>query len=374
MHSQHQTSQFSATGANNPTAPAQTGPVGASLAMQQLRESISRVAPSEATVLITGETGTGKELVARTIHEQSSRAGKPFVAVNCGAIPGDLLESELFGHEKGAFTGAVHTRQGRFELAEGGTLFLDEIGDMPLMMQVKLLRVLQERCFERVGSNRSIQANIRVIAATHRDLRESINAGNFREDLFFRLNVFPLHAGPLRDRTDDIPALSEHLSDRLEREGRPGVRLKPCAIRVLQDYDWPGNVRELANLLEHLSVLYPGGDVAAQQLPGHLNRTGYSNLPLERRAPESLFEREAQAQIAEPEVPTIEPAATDQPYLPEEGVNLREFLEHQEVALIRQSLDKSNGVVARAARLLHVRRTTLVEKMRKYQIMREQVA
>lgn len=371
MHSQHQVDRFSKQAKDSSTV-VQTGPVGDSLAMHQLRESISRVAPSEATVLITGETGTGKELVARTIHEQSSRANKPFVAVNCGAIPGDLLESELFGHEKGAFTGAVHARQGRFELAEGGTLFLDEIGDMPLMMQVKLLRVLQERCFERVGSNRSIQANIRVIAATHRDLRESINAGTFREDLFFRLNVFPLHAGPLRDRADDIPALSEHLSNRLEREGRPGVHLGPCAIRVLKEYDWPGNVRELANLLEHLSVLYPGGHVSAQQLPGHLNHTGYSNLPLERRAPETLFDAEPQPEVREPDA--IELPAEDEPHLPEEGVNLRKYLENQEVALIRQSLDKSNGVVARAARLLHVRRTTLVEKMRKYQIMREQVA
>ena len=241
--------------------------VGTSRAVQMVRKMIQQVANSEANVLILGESGTGKEVVARNLHYYSNRRDKAFVPVNCGAIPGDLLESELFGHEKGAFTGAISARQGRFELAEKGTLFLDEIGDMSLNMQVKLLRVLQERTFERVGSNKSIEADVRIIAATHRNLEEAITEGKFREDLFYRLNVFPIEMPPLRDRVEDIPLLVNELIRRIEHEKRGSVRLTQGAILALCQYNWPGNVRELANLVERLAILFPFGVVDVGDLP-----------------------------------------------------------------------------------------------------------
>ncbi|MFO7603997.1 MAG: sigma-54 dependent transcriptional regulator, partial [Gammaproteobacteria bacterium] len=226
--------------------------VGNSRGIRSVRKLIEQVADSEANVLILGDSGTGKEVVARNLHYYSSRRDKPFVPVNCGAIPADLLESELFGHEKGAFTGAISSRQGRFELAEGGTLFLDEIGDMQLNMQVKLLRVIQERIFERVGSNKSNKTNVRIIAATHRDLEEEIAEGRFREDLYYRLNVFPIEMPPLRERVEDLPLLINELVTRLEHEQRGSVRLTPMATAALCQYPWPGNVRELSNLIERL--------------------------------------------------------------------------------------------------------------------------
>ncbi|MGD8955903.1 MAG: sigma-54-dependent Fis family transcriptional regulator, partial [Chromatiaceae bacterium] len=209
---------------------------GNSRATRGINKMIEQVADSDATVLILGESGTGKEVVARKLHYHSKRRGRPFVPVNCGAIPGDLLESELFGHEKGAFTGAITARQGRFELAEGGTLFLDEIGDMSLHMQVKLLRVLQERTFERVGSNKTIHCNVRIIAATHRDLEQAIKENNFREDLYYRLNVFPIEVPPLRERVEDIPVLVNDLIQRIEHEKRGSVRLTPAAVTALTHY------------------------------------------------------------------------------------------------------------------------------------------
>ena len=241
--------------------------VGSSRAIQHVRKLIEQVSDSDANVLILGESGTGKEVVARNLHYHSSRRGKPFVPVNCGAIPGDLLESELFGHEKGAFTGAISTREGRFQMAEGGTLFLDEIGDMSLHMQVKLLRVLQERTFERVGSNKTIHCNVRIIAATHRDLEQAIKEDNFREDLYYRLNVFPIEVPPLRERVEDIPVLVNDLIQRIEHEKRGSVRLTPAAVTALTHYRWAGNVRELANLIERLAILYPYGVVDVADLP-----------------------------------------------------------------------------------------------------------
>ncbi len=232
---------------------------GNSRATRAINKMIEQVADTDATVLILGESGTGKEVVARKLHYHSKRRGKPFVPVDCGAIPGDLLESELFGHEKGAFTGAINSRQGRFELAEGGTLFLDEIGDMSMHMQVKLLRVLQERTFERVGSNKTIRCDVRIIAATHRNLEQAIEDGKFREDLFYRLNVFPIEMPPLRERVEDIPVLVADLISRIEHEKRGSIRLTPAAITALTHYGWPGNVRELANLMERLAILYPYG-------------------------------------------------------------------------------------------------------------------
>ena len=231
--------------------------VGTSRAITKVRELMGQVADKDVNVLITGESGTGKEVIARNLHFHSYRRHKPFVPVNCGAIPAELLESELFGHEKGAFTGAISERQGRFELAKGGTLFLDEIGDMPLHMQVKILRVLQERTFERVGGRKEIKADVRIIAATHRNLEEEIEEGRFREDLFYRLNVFPIEMPPLRERSEDIPLLINELFVRNETEKRGSIRLDPAALLALCQYAWPGNVRELVNLVERLTILYP---------------------------------------------------------------------------------------------------------------------
>ena len=248
-------------------------PSGASKAMRAVHRLIEQVAPFDTNVLILGESGTGKEMVARHIHELSGRAAHPFVPVNCGAIPADLLESELFGHEKGAFTGALSTRLGRFEFAEGGTLFLDEIGDMSLQMQVKLLRVLQERSFERVGSNKTIRCNVRIIAATHRDLDAAIIAGRFREDLYYRLNVFPLQMPPLRERLDDLPVLIEHLVQRQGHSAGRAIQFDQSAMSCLARNRWPGNVRELANLLERLAILFPAPDDYCGRPAGPLSQT-----------------------------------------------------------------------------------------------------
>jgi sigma-54 specific flagellar transcriptional regulator A len=241
--------------------------VGNSAGVAEVRRLLERVAQTDATVLILGESGTGKEVVARNVHYYSRRRAGPFVPINCGAIPSELLESELFGHEKGAFTGAISARQGRFELAQGGTLFLDEIGDMPPHMQVKLLRVLQEKVFERVGGPRPISADVRIVAATHRHLEDLIQTGAFREDLYYRLNVFLVEVPPLRERAEDIPMLVEELIRRAEHEQRGSVRLTPAAMLALRAYPWPGNVRELANLIERLAIMYPYGVVGTEQLP-----------------------------------------------------------------------------------------------------------
>ena len=241
--------------------------VGSSDIIARVRYMISQVAKSEATVLILGESGTGKEVVASHVHEQSLRANGPFVPVNCGAIPPDLLESEIFGHEKGAFTGAITARQGRFELAKGGTLFLDEIGDMPHAMQVKLLRVLQQRTFERVGGNRTIETDVRIIAATNANLEEKIKNGSFREDLYYRLNVFPIEMPTLRARPEDVPEIILDLLERLDHEGHGRFEFTADAIVTLSQYPWPGNIRELSNLIQRLAILHPNCSVSAQDLP-----------------------------------------------------------------------------------------------------------
>lgn len=329
---------------------------GNSRATQAINQMIKQVADTEATVLILGESGTGKEVVARKLHFQSKRHNKPFVPVNCGAIPGDLLESELFGHEKGAFTGAISTRKGRFELAENGTLFLDEIGDMSMQMQVKLLRVLQERTFERVGSNKTLKANVRIIAATHRHLEKSIEDGTFREDLFYRLNVFPIDVQPLRERKDDIPILIADLIQRMENENRGSVNLTPAATTVLQLYSWPGNVRELANLIERLVILFPHGMVDVQDLPERY-RAG--------------VDMESYKMADRPVGVTADVSVIPDLALPEEGMDLKEHLSAVEKSLIQQALDESGGVVAHAAKKLNMRRTTLVEKLKKYDLQRQ---
>ena len=350
--------------------------VGNSRSMKAVQQMINQVSDSEANVLILGESGTGKEVVARNLHHLSSRREKPFVPINCGAIPAELLESELFGHEKGSFTGAITARKGRFEMAEGGTLFLDEIGDMPLPMQVKLLRVLQERSYERVGSNKTLTTNVRVIAATHRNLEAHIEEGRFREDLFYRLNVFPIEMPALRERPEDIPLLINELITRIEQENRGTVRLTSAAIISLCQYPWPGNVRELANVVERLVILYPYGRVDFDDLPEKFQLEGgelpeaVTTMIEETPTREELIPPElkiTQAEVVEkkdlfstPEIDT----------LPEDGLDLKEHLANLEYLLIKQALDDSAGVVAHAANKLKMRRTTLVEKMRKYGIQR----
>ena len=341
--------------------------VGNSRSVRNVREMMGQVADSEATVLILGESGTGKEVVARNLHYNSKRRNKPFVPVNCGAIPADLLESELFGHEKGAFTGAISARQGRFELAEGGTLFLDEIGDMSLHMQVKMLRVLQERTYERVGSNKSMKADVRIIAATHRDLEELIKEGKFREDLFYRLNVFPIEMPPLCERLDDIPLLINELIARMEAEKRGSVRLTPAAVMALCQYRWPGNVRELANLIERLVIMYPYGVVDFSDLPEKFRPKGKAVM-----ADEVAEEKATVAEdFAVNNMLFDDQAAADSPRLPSEGIDLKEHLSNLEFNLIKQALDDAGGVVAHAAKRLKMRRTTLVEKLRKYGLQRQ---
>jgi sigma-54 specific flagellar transcriptional regulator A len=305
--------------------------VGGSTALARVNALIRQVAPFDSTVLVLGESGTGKEMVARAIHESSQRRDKPFIAINCGAIPAELLESELFGHEKGAFTGAISARKGRFELAEGGTLFLDEIGDMSLPMQVKLLRVLQERVFERVGGNRTQRCDVRIIAATHRNLEQAIADGRFREDLYYRLSVFPLEMPPLREHLDDMPELISEFNQRLQRRGLNSVRFSGSAMQSLRQHAWPGNVRELSNLVERLAILYPNSEVRA------------SDLPEKYRGAQAVEETG--------------------------GSMVRAMLEGQSKPMPahhRHALDITDGVVAHAAKLLHMQRTTLVEKLRKY--------
>ncbi len=337
--------------------------VGNSTRVQQVRQLMGQVASKEVTVLITGESGTGKEVVARNLHLNSPRAEEPFVPINCGAIPRELLESELFGHEKGAFTGATSSREGRFELANGGTLFLDEIGDMPLNMQVKLLRVLQERSFERVGGIKTISTDVRIIAATHQNLEAMIEQGDFRQDLYYRINVFPIEMPPLRERTEDIPLLLNELISTMESENRGSVRFNSGAIAALKNYHWPGNVRELANLVERMAILYPHGIVGEKDLPPHLY-IGVTTGGLGGSLVTGSTEENSQPPEPAPEV-------EDSASLPLDGLDLKEYLATLEMDLINKALEDSNGVVARAADRLHIRRTTLVEKMRKYNLPRK---
>jgi len=332
--------------------------VGTSRAIGQVRQMMQQVADTEASVLILGESGTGKEVVARNLHYHSKRRDGPFVPVNCGAIPAELLESELFGHEKGAFTGAITSRAGRFELANGGTLFLDEIGDMPLPMQVKLLRVLQERTFERVGSNKTQNADVRIIAATHKNLEQMIETGSFREDLFYRLNVFPIEMAPLRERVEDIPLLMNELISRMEIEKRGSIRFNSAAIMSLCQHDWPGNVRELANLVERMAIMHPYGVIGVMELPKKFRYVDDEDEQMATSLREELEER-ASLNVGLPGVHS--PAS-----LPAEGLDLKDYLGNLEQGLIQQALDEAGGVVARAAERLRIRRTTLVEKMRKY--------
>jgi sigma-54 specific flagellar transcriptional regulator A len=324
--------------------------IGDSAAMESIRSLTERVAPTSATVLITGESGTGKEVVAQRIHELSGRDG-PFIAVNCGAIPDNLLESELFGHERGAFTGAASARKGRFELAQGGTLFLDEIGDMPAAMQVKLLRVLQERSLERVGGTRSIPIDIRVIAATHRDLQVQIDEGEFREDLFYRLSVFPIEIPPLRERPDDVEPLVNEMMSRVWHSHGTWLRLDEEVLEQLRAYEWPGNVRELSNVIERLAVTSPCGKVTAGDLPLGLRPENYA-----LEAEEPVVVRASLSHTG----------SGSHENFPSDGLDLKSYLADIERQMIQTALDQADGVVQKAAELLGVGRTTLVEKIRRH--------
>ncbi len=366
--------------------------IGTSPAAQAVRAMIGRVADSAATVLITGESGTGKELVARALHEQSSRRGGNFVPINCAAIPKDLIESELFGHRKGAFTGAVADRVGRFELAHGGTLFLDEIGDLPLAMQVKLLRVLQERTIDPIGGSKPLSVDVRVVAATHRDLEAEIAAGRFREDLYYRLNVLPLHTAPLRERPADLPELIAAFARKFAPRGQGPIRFSAGFMDALQAYRWPGNVRELSNLVDRFSTLFAGEQLDLARVPAYLLPKGLAALQAERcenpatsleRAPtEPAPEPEAASGLAEPandgpsDVESIIMLAQGvaAPVLPPEGISLKERLADIERELILQALHRTDGNVSQTARLLCLQRTTLIEKIQKYSLRQQMVA
>ncbi len=314
------------------------GMIGRSPAMKEVFTRIQKVALTESTVLITGPSGTGKELVARAIHKSSERREENLVSVNCGAIPGELLESELFGHMKGSFTGAISDRKGRFEIANEGTIFLDEIGDMPLMLQVKLLRVLQNRTIEPVGSNKTVSIDTRVITATHRDLDSMVKDGIFREDLFYRLNVIPIKIPPLCERREDIPLLISYFTDKfVSADGSNEITFSEKAIELLLNYDWPGNVRELENIIERLVILRGGNEILPEDLPAKIFR----HNPLESDQYKHIFE------------------------LPNEGIDLKRILSDIEESLIAQALNLTGGNKNQASKLLCLNRTTLIEKIKK---------
>ena len=349
---------------------------GESAVMRSLRAILRRVAASDSTVLVLGESGTGKELVARSIHRLSERSRNAFVPVNCGAIPHDLLESELFGHTKGAFTGALVDRRGRFEMANSGSLFLDEIGDMRLEMQVKLLRVLQERMIDRVGDERPFKVDVRIIAATHRDLDKSVADGEFRADLYYRLNVIPIYVPPLREREGDILLLFDHFAQQSAGRGDSPIRAAPCLSSWLMQYDWPGNCRELLNFVERMTVLWPGKELTLAAIP-------IAMLPRRRGAPAPTAEEQRavldlwdsgsttdgasidgtldwSADVPTPRTPISSGGRMD-------AIDLKQVLADYEAAWVREAMRVTAGNITHAAELLRLPRTTFIERLRKYE-------
>ena len=414
-------------------ASAKTQIIGQSRATQFLRELIQTLAASSSTALVTGESGTGKELVAQALHAQGPRASGPFVPINCGAIPRELIESELFGHRKGTFTGAVADRLGRFELAHGGTLFLDEIGDLPMDMQVKLLRVLQERCILPVGAAREVPVDVRVVAATHKNLEAEVAAGRFREDLYYRINVLPISTTALRDRPDDIASLLQFYAEKHTLPGSRALKFAPDMLQLLQDYAWPGNVRELSNLVDRFSTLFPSQTLQVHTVPACMMPSGLAALQALRLsqmptpAPQQTFLSSATAPlevtaVAESNWSASVPTVTDSPWgesdplshlfansddashaasasrpafvpmplsasndemssveevillaqgiqtLPPDGISLKQHLIDIERNLIEQALSRTQGNVSQTAKLLQLQRTTLIEKINKYEL------
>ena len=337
--------------------------IGNSQEIRDVFGVVEKAATSESTVMIFGESGTGKELIARALHQNSKRESKPFIAVNCGAIPHELLESELFGYEKGAFTGASHTRIGRLELANEGTVFLDEIGDMPAALQVKLLRVLAEQEIDRLGGSKPVKVNVRFITATHRNLEDEIKEGKFREDLYYRLNIIPIVIPPLRDRKSDIPLLVQHFLKRCnENQDRQVKVISDETIQMLANYSWPGNIRELGNFIERMVVLSVGDSITPRDLPEKvLGEVPRENLPPMEK-PGSEFSSTEMLQNGLKQSFFIG--------LPEGGINLKNAVEDFERGLITEALEKTNWVKNKAAGLLELNRTTLVEKIKKMGLKR----
>lgn len=371
-----------------------SGIIGESTTLADVFRVLGKVAPTDSTVLVTGESGTGKELLVRALHANSGRSDKPFVPINCGAIPKELLESELFGHEKGAFTHAIRSRPGRFELADGGTIFLDEIGEMDISLQVKILRVLQEKEIERVGGTGCKKVNVRIVAATNRNLEDEVSAGRFREDLYYRLNVIPLHLPPLRERGGDVLLLARHFLEHFcHKKNRAPLGLAPYTCRILAAYPWPGNVRELENFMERLSILVDGNTVLPSDLPAKiLDKVGNpASLPDpdEQILAKSGDGQESQAFVGVGQPVSAVPAGAEESVSPgtksasgvavengeffwpnlglleKMGLNLKDFLDAVEERLIDEALAKASGVKNQAAEYLGIKRTTLIEKLKK---------
>ena len=362
--------------------------LGRSAQIDQLRSLVAKCAQSDAPVLLRGPSGTGKELVSRALHDSSARSLRPFVAINCGAIPEHLLESELFGHCKGSFTGATCDRKGRFELAHRGTLFLDEIGDMPSQLQVKFLRVLEEKLVQPVGSGTEVQIDVRIVAATHRNLEDMVSEGDFREDLLYRLNVLPISIPALNKRSEDIPELLAHFAGLYAADGKK-VSFSRSSLLLLQAYSWPGNVRELGNLVQRFSVLYPGKTIDISRIPREFLSTELSELA--RCYGDSA---ESSAHVADEQSPEenafpgndssedyqVSPSVNASDFeqilelsnaitiLPDEGVPTRDLLNNLEANLIRTALEQTEGNVSKASELLQLGRTSLIQKINKYQL------
>ena len=359
--------------------------IGSSERTKELRQLIDAMAPTDGSVLITGESGCGKELYARAIHDNSDRSGGPFIPINCGAIPAELLESQLFGHKKGSFTGAISDFKGKFQDAEGGTLFLDEIGDMPFDMQVKLLRVLQEKTISPIGSNQLIDIDVRIVAATHRDVEKDIENSRFRQDLFFRLNVLPLMIPPLRERPDEIKELVEHFAELFCQTDKKPITLSASFLELMESYDWPGNIRELSNTIHRFSILYGGKNlnpslVDPTMLPAGMLEvmSGQAQvLPNEETDPNESSEL---VELSGKELDSMESSEVDTEFesivllaqgfgdFTEEKPSLKTMLGDIEQDLIMKALTEAGGNVSRCAKLLKMQRTTLIERIKKYDL------
>ena len=346
--------------------------VGQSAAMRDVRRLIEIAAPAKTTVLVLGDTGTGKELVSRSVHAQSGRKGE-LVSVNCSAIPADLLESELFGYEKGAFTGAEKTRHGRFEMASGGTLFLDEIGDMPLPLQAKLLRAIESKHIQRVGGGKDIPIDLRLVCATHQNIEADIDAGKFRADLFYRINVFPIKLPTLAERSVDIPQIISTLCNAIKAQGELlGMpEFDDSALQEFSRYPWPGNVRELRNVIERACLLFPGKTVDAKKVREHLLRLRAPKVSEEQDALwAATADLDPPGDMAETnvEMPLPHPNHYRDWFAYFDAIDVRRHLQEVEIVLIEAALEKSNGMISHAADALKLRRTTLIEKMKKFMI------